>query len=81
MAIKDMLLALRTYPEPTPVQVVDDAVAVAALLGAHLAAIACETHVEVPGSVLPSSLIDIPALVAAEARKSRNNAQDLLAAF
>lgn len=81
MAIKDVLLALRTYPEPTPVQVVDDAVAVAALLGAHLAAIACETHVEVPGSVLPSSLIDIPALVAAEARKSRNNAQDLLAAF
>jgi nucleotide-binding universal stress UspA family protein len=81
MAVKDVLLALRTYPEPTPVQVVDDAVALAALLGAHLSAVACETHVEVPSSVLPTSMINIPALIAEEARKSRQNAQDLLAAF
>jgi len=81
MAIKDVLLALRTYPEPTPVQVVDDAVAMAALLGAHLSAIACETHIELPGSVLSGSLIDLSALVAKEAEKSRNNIRDLQAAF
>jgi len=45
MAFKDILLALTSYPEPTPVSVVDDAVQIAATFGAHLAALCCETHV------------------------------------
>lgn len=80
MAITDVLLVLRTYPEPTPLQVVEDADAIAGLLGAHLAAVACETIVDVPGSMLPTLLISIPGLIADEARKSRKNAEDLLAA-
>lgn len=44
MTIKDVLLTLTSYPEPTPVSVIDDAVALAASFGAHIAAIACEAQ-------------------------------------
>ena len=80
MAFKDILVALTSYPEPSPVSVVDDAVSIAAVLGAHLAALSCETHVEVPGNFLSGSF-GIPGIIAAEVAKSRKNAQDLLAAF
>ena len=39
MAFKDILLALTSYPDPTPASVVEDAVSIAATLGAHLAAV------------------------------------------
>lgn len=81
MAIKDVLLTLTSYPDPTPVTVIEDAVSFASSFGAHIAAIACEAHVEVPGSFLSGSVVDVAGLAAAEARKSRKNADDLLAAF
>ena len=81
MAFKDILLTLTSYPDPTPLSVVEDAVTIAATLGAHLSAIACEVHVEVPGHFLPGSIANLPGIVAGEAEKSRNNAKDLLAAF
>jgi hypothetical protein len=81
VAFKDILLALTSYPEPTPVSVVDEAVAVAAALGAHVAALSCETHVQIPGHFLAGSVANIPGLIAGEAAKSRENARDLLAAF
>ena len=71
MAIKDILLTLTSYPDPTPVSVIDQAVSAAAALGAHLAAIACEVHVEVPGHFLSGSIASIPAIIAGEeARKT-----------
>ena len=81
MAIRDVLLALTSYPEPTPVTVVEDAVSFAASLGCHIAAIACETHVQVPGTLFPSSLVNVGGMAASEAHKSLNSAQALLAAF
>jgi len=81
MAIKDILFTLTSYPEPTPSSAVNDAIAVAATLGAHLAAISCEVHVEVPGHFLAGKIANLPGLVAAEAAKSRKNAKDLLDAF
>lgn len=81
MAIKDVLLALTSYPEPTPVTVIEDAVSFASSFGAHIAAIACEARVEVPGTFLSSSLVDVAGIAAGEARKSLKNAQDLLALF
>jgi nucleotide-binding universal stress UspA family protein len=83
MAFKDVLVALTSYPEPTPVSVVDSAVSIAAALGAHLAALSCETHVQIPGHFLYAvgSLANIPGIIAGETAKSRKNAQDLLAAF
>ena len=80
MAVRDILLTLTSYPDPPPVAVIDRAVSLASLLGAHIAAISCEVHVQVPGSFL-SGLGNLGAIVASEAHKSRKNAQDLLATF
>lgn len=79
MTIRDVLLTLASYPDPTPVSVVDDAVSFASLLGCHITAIACETHVQVPGSFLSGSLVG--GIAAGEAHRSLKNAQELLAAF
>ena len=81
MAIRDVLLALTSYPEPTPVSVVEDAISFASSLGCHIAAIACEAHVQVPGSFLSISLVNVGGMAASEAHKSLKNAQALLAAF
>ncbi|GGI21180.1 universal stress protein [Bradyrhizobium guangdongense] len=80
MAIKDVLLTLTSYPDPAPVSVIDRAVALASTLGAHIAAISCEAHVQVPGTFLGGAG-HLGSIVASEAQKSRKNAQDLLAAF
>lgn len=80
MAVKDILLTLTSYPDPTPVAVMDRAVSLASLLGAHIAAVSCEVHVQVPGSFLAGAG-NVGAMVASEAHKSRKNAQDLLATF
>jgi nucleotide-binding universal stress UspA family protein len=81
MSLKDVLIALTTYPQPTPVSAVDDAIDLAAALGAKVSAIACEVKIRAPGSPLGNYLLDIPAMVAAEVKKSATNAQQLLAAF
>ena len=79
MAFKDILVALNSYPDPTPQSAVEDAVTVAAVLGAHLAALSCETHVQVPGHFVSASVVS--GMIAGEAAKSRKNAHELLAAF
>jgi nucleotide-binding universal stress UspA family protein len=79
MAFKDILVALNSYPDPTPVSVVDDAVSIAAALGAHIAALSCETSIQVPGRFISNKLID--GVIAEETSKSRKNARELLAAF
>lgn len=81
MAFRDILVALTSYPEPTPVSVVEEAVSVASLLGAHIAALSCEVHVEVPGHFISGAVVGLPGIIAEEVSKSRRNAQDLLAAF
>ena len=81
MAFKDILLTLTSYPDPTPVSVLDDAVSIAATLAAHLAAVSCEVHVQIPGHFLSGSLANIPGIIAGEAEKSRQSARGLLAAF
>jgi len=81
MAFRDILLVLASYPEPTPASVVEDAVSVAAALGAHIAAVSCEMHVQVPGHFISGSVVGLPGIIAGEVGKSRRNAQDLIAAF
>lgn len=81
MSFKDVLLTLTSYPEPTPVTAVDDAIDIAVALGAKISAIACEVKIKAPSSPLGDFLLDVPAMVAAEVKKSATNAQQLLAAF
>lgn len=79
MAIKDVLLALTTYPDPTPESFVDSAVAIAGALDARLAAIACKVSVKLPHSPFAGMLIDLPGIAAGEAKKSADSASRLLA--
>jgi nucleotide-binding universal stress UspA family protein len=79
MAFKDILVALNSYPDPTPVSAVEDAVSVAAALGAHLAALSCETRVQLPGHFVSASMVS--GMIAGEAAKSRKSVHELLAAF
>ncbi len=81
MPFKDVLLALTTYPELTPTSAVDDAVSLSVALGARISAIACEVTIPVPGSVLSHAVLNVPAMVSAEVKKSAVNAKSLLAAF
>jgi nucleotide-binding universal stress UspA family protein len=81
MSFKDVLIALTTYPQPTPPSAVDDAVDLAAALGAKVSAIACEVKINVPGSLLGRRFLNVPGMIAGEAKKSATNAQQLLAAF
>jgi nucleotide-binding universal stress UspA family protein len=81
MALNDLLLTLASYPDPTPITVIEDAVSVASVLDAHIAALSCEVHVEVPGHFISGSAFGLPGIIAGEAGKSRKAAQDLIAAF
>ena len=81
MAIKDILLALTSYPEPTRISAIKQAIAVASALGAHLAALCSEVHVQLPGHFIPGSIVGLPGIIAGEAAKSKKNSQELIAAF
>jgi nucleotide-binding universal stress UspA family protein len=81
MAFKDILLALTTYPDPTPVSAVDEPVAFAAAIGARISAVACKVHYHVPPNVLGGLLLDVPAMAAGEANRSSTNTEKLLVAF
>jgi len=81
LAIKDILLALTTWSEPTPVSAVEDAIAFAVALEARISAVACEVTMQPTGNKLTDVLFDIPAIDAAETKKSLTNAENLLVAF
>jgi nucleotide-binding universal stress UspA family protein len=79
MAIRDILLTLTSYPDPTPISVIDCAVSFASSLNAHIAAISCEVHVQVPGSFI--SFGAAGGIAAGESHRSHNRAQALLSTF
>jgi nucleotide-binding universal stress UspA family protein len=81
MAYKDLLLTLASYPDTTPPAAIDLAVEFASVIGARISALACETRVAVPGSLLSPTLFNVPDLAAGEARRSQLQAEALLAAF
>ena len=83
MAFKDLLLALNTYPEPTPVSAVQRAVDLARVLDARVSAVACEVTIRLPGryEFLANAMLDVPKLIAAETKKSTDHARALLDAF
>jgi nucleotide-binding universal stress UspA family protein len=59
--------------------VIDRAVALASVLGAHIAAISCEVRIEVPGSLISFGTAE--AIAGGEAHRSHDSAKGLLAAF
>lgn len=81
MSFKDLLMVLTTYPDPTPVPEIAQGIDFAAAIGAKISAIACEVEFRIPGSIFGNVLLDVPALAAAESKKSSRNARALLTAF
>jgi nucleotide-binding universal stress UspA family protein len=81
MSLKDLLLQLSSYPEPTPPTAVDEAVRIAELLGARLSALSFEIDIHVPSNPLAITVLDVPAMIATEESKSASNAKELVNAF
>ena len=83
MAFKDLLLALTSYPDPTPDANIDRAVAFAAALGAHVTGLTFEGEVKLRRSanILTNMLLDLPEMLAEERAKSIVHARHLLDYF
>ncbi|MEH2512037.1 nucleotide-binding universal stress UspA family protein [Nitrobacteraceae bacterium AZCC 1564] len=81
MAIKDAMIALRTYPDPTTKDVIASAIDLAGLLDCRLSAFMPEILIRVPSTVLGNSLLDVSGLAAHEMGKSTRNATALQKVF
>lgn len=81
MAFEDILVSLTTYPTRTQPSGIDDAVALAVALESHISAIACEVRVPAPASLMGNALLNVPALVFTELKKSAVAAAQELAEF
>lgn len=81
MAFKDILLPLRSYPEPTPPAAIEQAVGFAGTLGARISALTFRVEIPRARNALANMLLDIPSMVAAERQKSDTNARTLIEAF
>lgn len=81
MALRDIILQMNSYPEPTPGWALDNALALASGLGATLSVGVCQVRIPPASNWLADTLINAAGMIAAENRKSAENAQALLAQF
>jgi nucleotide-binding universal stress UspA family protein len=77
--IRDTLLVLSTYPDPTPDYIIDQAVAMARSLGANISALVEVLDGDQMGSAhsLEEFIVDVPALVTDTVGTSKANARRL----
>jgi nucleotide-binding universal stress UspA family protein len=80
---KDTLVALATYPDPTPEHVIDQAVAFSHLLGARLSALVSviDRHKLAKYYAHGAWLMDVPSLIDEIVGKSRADSQRLVERF
>lgn len=81
MALADILLHIDTYPEPTPLGTIDEALTLAARLGGKVTALAIGVAIPVKSNLLAERLIGLNALAASEEAKSREAGDTRLAHF
>ncbi len=81
MTFKDVLLQLSSYPEPTPIAAIEQAIGLAGALGAHVSALTFKIEIPNVGNVLANKLLDVPGMIAAERQKIVANTQTLIGAF
>ncbi|SFK03974.1 universal stress protein [Caulobacter sp. UNC279MFTsu5.1] len=79
MAFKDILLQLDSYPEPTPLAVIERGVWWARHLQATLTALAVDIQIPVHSNKIADYLIGLTDLARAEEAKSHRQGQDVLA--
>ena len=80
MNIKDVLLALTTYPQSSSTDAIRWSISFADLLNFRVTVFVADVRIEIPGSLL-TPLMNVSALAGAETRKSKENAENLLACF
>lgn len=81
MSFKDVLLQLSSYPEPTPGAAIEQAVDFARAQKAHLTALTFKIEIPRVGNALANMLLDIPGMIAAEEKKSIDNARSMVGLF
>ena len=81
MHIRDVLLGLTTYPNPTAIEAVKWSASFAEFMNCRITAFVSDAKIEAPGSLLDNSLINFSAMADEEMKKSKENAQGLLASF
>lgn len=69
--MRDILLQIDTYPDPTPAEAIDQAVRFTAAVGGVLSALAVEVDIRAPRNKLADYLIGLSRLAEDEERKSR----------
>lgn len=79
--MKDVLLHLDSYPDPTPTQAIDQAVGFAALLDSRLSAMTVQALIRPPSNPLANALIGIAAMAAEEQAKSARCCKEMSAHF
>jgi nucleotide-binding universal stress UspA family protein len=80
MTIKDILLTLTSFPTPTEARSIENAVAMAQNLRAQVLAIAFEMDIQLPVGLYTDPL-GVSGIVAADRKKSADNARNLLGIF
>jgi len=81
MIIQDAMLVLKAYPTPTSEEVIASGIQLAGSLNCRVSAFVPETLIQVPGSFLGNSLINISGMAALEMDKSKRNAAMLIKLF
>lgn len=81
MPVRDILLQMNSYPEPTPSWALDAAISLARDCGAKLSAGVCEVHIPPVSNWLANKLVNADGMIAAENHKSSENAKALLSQF
>jgi nucleotide-binding universal stress UspA family protein len=80
MTIKDILLPLTSFPTPTEAHTIENAAALAESFGAQVSAIAFEMDIQSPVGLYTDPL-GVSGILAADRKKSADNARDLLSIF
>lgn len=79
--MKDILLHIDSYPEPTPDEAIDQAVRFAAVVGGRLTALAVQVDLQAPSNWLADRLINLSGLCAEQETKSLAACRAALATF
>src|SRR5471032_247916 len=83
MAFKDVLLALTSYPDPTPDTSIERALGLCAALTAHVTAVTFQAEFKLTRTedVLSNMLLDFPLMLEEEKARSAAGARHLLETF
>lgn len=81
MALKDILLHVDTYPEPTPAEALNQAIGFATAFSAHLTALAVQIELGNQSNWLADRLIGLSGLCAEEEARSLAAGRSSLASF